>query len=95
MRKLSNLWIFGASLNWPFSSFDTTLLLDLWFAKIFQVHHGHFLSQCGISPFSMGPGYVSGKLYFSTKVWMLGMLIAPGLVTVSRLFIGQNQKYKK
>lgn len=43
----------------------------------------------------MGPGYFSGKGYFSTKICMLDVLIAPGLVIVSKLFSGQNQKYKK
>lgn len=88
MLRLSHLQLFGASLNWPINSFDTPFFLDFWFAKM-------FLSQFGSNPFSMEPGSFSGKWYFSTKVWMLGMLIAPVLIIVSRPFGRENQKYKQ
>lgn len=55
-----------------------TLLLDFWFARMFQAYPGHFVSpnmELISSPWSLV--LFSVKWYFIITVWMVGVLIAP------------------
>lgn len=90
--QVAHLWSVTAPPRRLLSPCDMTLvitgsLLAIWYDKMSWIHLVHFPHQTPNQPVLQEVAVsFSGKQYFKSKIWLLGLLISTRLVIVTRSF---------